>query len=446
MAEVAAGALVAEQIVATGVEVGAAVAVAAPTQPLKVSLKQLARATSEDTTRALARSNHTITTIGNKVYIFGGEDIDGKLCNSDVHAILLPSKDNTGAEKLHDHYPAFPLIDAKTGETYIPAPRTKHAACAWGNSVVIHGGCDEHGNPIEEDNCLWLWDTEHMKWTKLQGQTQLGVKLAPRYGHHIFVDDKQEFLILHGGHTSTSGGSQPETETWLYSFDRNAWTTLPKSPSPPLAAVYTDNTLYTISASPDAPNLSGTINYLDLLKSTTDREKPGALVWQSITYPINPLTPGPRPRFGGALVPITTGYGRSYLIYMFGISSDAVGESNEALLEEEKYYADIWSLQLPSHGYTAAAAKDVIRDKLMPKGIESGKFSWAEAELVATEQKAELEEGKVHPGPRGLLAASGCLEGKGVVLWGGVNPKGEKEADGWVLGLAFGYADSDRFE
>lgn len=53
MAEVAAGALVAEQIVATGVEVGAAVAVAAPTQPLKVSLKQLARATSEDTTYAL---------------------------------------------------------------------------------------------------------------------------------------------------------------------------------------------------------------------------------------------------------------------------------------------------------------------------------------------------------------------------------------------------------
>ncbi|KAK3496376.1 hypothetical protein B0T13DRAFT_435441 [Neurospora crassa] len=445
MAEIAAGALVAEQIVATGVEVGATVAVAAPTQPLKVSLTQLARATSEPTERALARSNHTITTIGNKAYIFGGEDVDGKLCNSDVHAILLPSKENTGAEKIHDHFPAFPLIEAKTGETYIPAPRTKHAACAWGNSVVVHGGCDEHGNPIEEDNCLWLWDTEHMKWTKLQGETQLGVKLVPRYGHHIFVDDKQNFLILHGGHTSSSGGS--ETETWLYSFDRNAWTTLPKSPFPPLAAAYADTTLYTISASPDSPNLSGTINHLDLLKSTTEREKPGALTWQSITYPINPLTPGPQPRVGGALVPIHTGYGRSYLIYMFGISSDAVGESDTSSPEEEKYYADIWSLQLPSHGFTGAAAKDVIRDKLMPKGVESGKFSWAEAELVPTQQKMEAAaEGKVHPGPRGLLAASGCVDGKGVVLWGGVNPKGEKEADGWVLGLAYGYADEDRFE
>lgn len=127
---------------------------------------------------------------------------------------------------------------------------------------------------------------------------------------------------------------------------------------------------------------------------------------------------------------------------MFGISSDEA-----ASLENEKYYADIWSLQLPSQGFTAAAAKDVIRDKLMPKGVESGKFSWAEAELVPTEKNMEVEsEGKVHPGPRGLLAASRCLDGKGVVLWGGVNAKGEKEADGWVLGMAFGYADNDRFE
>lgn len=49
MAEVAAGALVAEQVVATGVEAGvAAVAIATPTQPLKVSLEQLAPPSTED--------------------------------------------------------------------------------------------------------------------------------------------------------------------------------------------------------------------------------------------------------------------------------------------------------------------------------------------------------------------------------------------------------------
>lgn len=41
MAEVAAGALAAEQVIMTGVEAGAAVAIAKPTQPLKASLNQI---------------------------------------------------------------------------------------------------------------------------------------------------------------------------------------------------------------------------------------------------------------------------------------------------------------------------------------------------------------------------------------------------------------------
>lgn len=48
MAEVAAGALVAEQVVATGVEAAAVVAVATPTHPLKVSLTQLAAPSADE--------------------------------------------------------------------------------------------------------------------------------------------------------------------------------------------------------------------------------------------------------------------------------------------------------------------------------------------------------------------------------------------------------------
>ena len=48
MAGVAAGLIVAEQIIATGVEAAAAVAIAAPTQPVKVSLEQLARVEGEN--------------------------------------------------------------------------------------------------------------------------------------------------------------------------------------------------------------------------------------------------------------------------------------------------------------------------------------------------------------------------------------------------------------
>jgi hypothetical protein len=48
MAEVAAGAIVAEQIISTGVEAGAAAVVARPSQPLTVVLTQIATTPAED--------------------------------------------------------------------------------------------------------------------------------------------------------------------------------------------------------------------------------------------------------------------------------------------------------------------------------------------------------------------------------------------------------------
>lgn len=48
MAEIAAGALVAEQVVSTGLEVGAAASIARPTLPLKATLDQIASSQAED--------------------------------------------------------------------------------------------------------------------------------------------------------------------------------------------------------------------------------------------------------------------------------------------------------------------------------------------------------------------------------------------------------------
>lgn len=457
MAEVAAGALIAEQVIATGVEAAAAVAIAAPTMPLKVSLTQLAWLPQGDSSQGLGRSNHTLTNIGNKAYLFGGETRDGKLCSPDVHAITLPSPNSTSAAEVkHLAYEPFPLQDSETGETYLPAPRTQHAACARGKYLVIHGGRDAEGNPIEEDNCLWLWDTETLRWARLRGETQIGKTMAARYGHRIFVDAEQGFLVLHGGYTKPElkkpdpniahSLSDPDTDTrteaWLYDFNSRAWTTLPRSPAPAVASAYADAALYTISRAADAENLSGVVNHLPLLSSTTEREKPNALAWQTVEFPTNPLTPGPKPREGAALVPLFTGHGRNYLVYMFGCDKASSLEPAQGRPPGTTFYSDIWTLQLPSHSSTAAAAKDVIRDKL--PGMESGEFSWGAVDLVPTEQMQP--DGKVHPGPRALFGADSCFDGKGVVLWGGVNAKGEKEADGWLLGLAYGYADNDRWE
>lgn len=416
MAEIAAGALVAEQVVATGLEAVAAASVARPTQPLKASLSQLATSPAGDASLALARSHHTVTVIGDKAYIFGGERASRELCNTDIHAFSLPSDTKPTAE--YACYPAFPVKETATGELLVPSPRRGHAACARGKYVLLHGGSDENGTPIDENACIWLWDSETLAWGKINAVTQIGETLAPREGHAIFFHEKQDLLLLHGGTT----GSANTGETWLYDFNAVAWTQLPSCPVAPSSSAFVNNTLYSISTDSD---MGGSIYFLNLGSNEADRSKPAALKWEKVDFPANPFASGPKARVGASLVPISTGYGRHYLVYLLG-GSESHGRENH----EQPYYSDIWALQLPSQGFTLTTVKDAIRDKL-PGRVDSGAFSWAELELVPTEQVEH--EGKVHPGPRGFFGAASCLGTKGVVFWGGMIAKGEKEADGWIL-------------
>jgi len=350
--------------------------------------------------------------VNHKACIFGGEAADGQLSSTDFHVLSLPSVTKGEPVAAYACYPALAMQDAGTGETYVPSPRSRHAAAARGQFVVVQGGADASGKLIPE-TCLWLWDSESLKWTKIEGVSQIGKSLTPRFDHHIFVDDAQDFLVMHGGRTSK--GQEATTETWMYNFDTLAWTELPPSPQPPLAAAFVDNVLYTVGAD---SGMSGAIHYLDLKSNAEDREKPNALEWKTVSFPTNPLTPGPRPREGGALVPVNTGVGRHYLVYMFGENSTSA---------EKDFYTDIWALQLPTRGFSAAAIKDAIRDKL-PR-IDSGEFTWAEVELLPTEEVRA--EGKAHPGPRGFFGAD-AADAKSVIFWGGVSALG-KEGDGWLL-------------
>ncbi|KAK0721310.1 hypothetical protein B0T21DRAFT_403966 [Apiosordaria backusii] len=361
MAGVVAAAIAAEQVIMTGVEAAAAVAIAAPTAPLKVALTQL---DNPDGDADLTRSHHTLTVIADKAYLFGG--------------------------------------DISTNEVLVPSPRKNHAACARGNRyVLIHGGEDVSGNPIDEGNVIWQWDSETLAWSKLRGTTQLYKTMAPRSGHSIFVDDKQGFLVSLSGSDDTT-----KREVWFYDFNQAVWTTLPDLPSSHElldAAAYAGNTLYVLTQDPSNPNIVGGVLSLYLYDNPTDREKP--LPWEHHTF----QTPSPQPRVGGGLVPISTGYGREYLVYMLGLPTSEDSEKG--------FQADIWTLQLPSRGITGAKMKDYVREKL-PK-MKSGEMTWAEVELVAMEQMEH--QGKVHPGPRGWFGVDGCLGGRGVVFWGGVN-------------------------
>ncbi|EJT75627.1 hypothetical protein GGTG_05560 [Gaeumannomyces tritici R3-111a-1] len=444
MAEIAAGAIAAEQVVMTGVEAAAAVAVAKPTGPLKGTLSQVTVPLEQDTLSSLARSHHTVTVIGDRAYIFGGEEAGGQLCNTDVHAVTLssgPRDDTTAvhsaqdaydtapAQRSHDRYPAFPLKDATTGELLVPRPRTRHAAAARGNYLLVHGGVNASGAAppdkmaVEDAATIWLWDAGSLKWARIHASVQIGASLAPRWGHALFVDEGQDVLVLHGGRTAAG----PSAETWLYDFNTLAWMELPPAPvaSPDAANVaFSDGTLFVVSTDPgiegSSSSLGATVHFLKLGRSADEREK--TLRWERVDFPSNPLAPGPKVRDGGALVPVSTGYGRGHLIYMFGATTAEAKAGQE-------FQPDVWSLQLPSSAFTPSSIKDAIREKL--PGVASESLTWSEVEIVPTEMLGH--EGKAHPGPIAFFGATPCLGGKGVFMWGGSTADGEKQADGWLL-------------
>ncbi|KAH8893186.1 hypothetical protein GQ53DRAFT_104315 [Thozetella sp. PMI_491] len=386
--------------------------------PLKATLRRVGSSIPEDKTQELARAYHTVTAIGQTAYIFGGTGRDGYLCSTDVHALTLPGP--AGQER-YACFPAFPLKDA-AGGAYAPSPRARHAACSYKDQLIIHGGCTEQGDFVDDGVIFWVWDPQHVKWTKITPNYQLYTTFAPRSDHHIFADGRQNILVLHGGRTTDDPAADASLETWLYDFPTSTWTKLPPSPAPAARAAYAQETLYTVSSESD---LSGSVHYLKLQHSDEERAQPNALVWQTVAFPSNPLARGPLPRPQGVLAPLKTGY----LVYLLGKKSgEGLTPGTEADGLESS--PEIWSLRLPAeHHSLVASVIDKYRQALLQRSLRD--FTWSEVP-VELPSHAELG-GEPHPGFREFAGAASCLGGEGVLIWGGISPKGFPESDGWVL-------------
>lgn len=141
------------------------------------------------------------------------------------------------------------------------------------------------------------------------------------------------------------------------------------------------------------------------------------------------------------MMPVTTGNGREYLLYFLGEKAATTQPAEPAEKEEERtdkdeptFWSDSYSYQVPAIPVTAAGIKDATRQAM---GIATGEDTWAEVKVEAgIESKEKDSEGKAHPGPRGWFAS--CIvpsQPGSVVLWGGVNGKGETEGDGWLVDI-----------
>lgn len=421
----------------------AAYIVSKPTLPLKVSFTRIATASDDQSgydlpplqmtslnlcRRSLARANHTVTVVGNRAYIFGGNTATNALATNDVHAITLG---HSGEPEMD--YSMIPALPTFEGER-TPAARTNHAACSFHGNIVVYGGCDQKEDLIDEKSSMWLFNPERKAWDLLS-PSSVHAGPGPRQNAQLF--SHKEFVILYGG---VDGSGSHASDLWRFDVASRSWTQLPTAPVATSNATLANGQLWLISGS---DSISSQIHHLGI-SSSNDKD-----VWDSFTFPTNPMAPGPRARHDGALRPISTGWGRNYLVYLFGVRegpdlNETIPDSQNP--EEAKVttqWSDTWVLQIPSSDLEPKASftlkeaikpakiKDAIRSAI---GADTGHLSWSEAVVQVPSDKAMGEiDGKLHPGPRAFFGADVMNKGDSLIIWGGVDAKGDRIGDGWIV-------------
>ncbi|MDI1493521.1 MAG: hypothetical protein OHK93_005311 [Ramalina farinacea] len=497
--EAAAVGIVAEEVVSTSIQAGVVYGVAKPTPALSATFKRISNET------IIPRINHSVTVIDGSAYLFGGETENGKLASDEVHIIGLPFDD--GGEQSKPDYKSVPALgEGQDGKT--PGSRAGHTAVGIAHRIFVFGGRGEDGKAIEEMGRVWVFDTKTLGWSYIDAVDDNEASMPPaRYQHSCVGSDRpsppsqkpsysESFtstmskipslvsgtsstpaadqpivmkedlssdahgtLIVHGGLVSSS--SPPVTDTWLFDISTRTWSSLAflpssgESPNPSSAALaLTNDIIYTISGtsqlSHDISSIPLKISPHPLDPTKTSILAPASPSWTRNTIPTNPLTPGPQSRIGAVLLPVTSGVGRHYLLYLMGESAAtkpeaASTEKDEAAPskptgdeEQPLLFSDAWAYGLPPPTLTPAGLKDKARSTV---GMSTPPMTWAEVRVEANIEEAAEEGamGKAHPGPRAWFAADGFDMsrdgGRGVVLWGGRNGRGEVEGDGWVVSV-----------
>lgn len=150
---------------------------------------------------------HSLVTIDNDVYLFGGHDADDD---------GLPWQDNIYVHGGGDLSTGWRKIDLPSPR---PPGRANHAAAAVDGKMVVHGGMN--GSGVLGDT--WVYDPQTMTWSQ-----KTTASTPPGLVYHSAVASGGKIYIIGG--TDSSG--QPSAEVWAYDLPANSWTQRASYPGP----------------------------------------------------------------------------------------------------------------------------------------------------------------------------------------------------------------------
>ncbi|KAF2712453.1 galactose oxidase [Pleomassaria siparia CBS 279.74] len=420
-----------------------------PTLPLKANLLHI-------TSVPLPRSEHTISIVKGRAYIFGGESSAGTLADNAMHIVILPSSGVLNAD-----YTSNLARPAQAGGK-TPAPRKGHTAVVVGSSIYVFGG-----EGVEnEKGRIWVYSTISNDWSYLDPSSD-ALYPSHRSGHSAasssFPGPKdviyKEKAPQQPADPAKVVPEPADSDTWgtifilggrdtvnnellndglAFDVRTRTWSNIPTPPGPPRQGANVTlmgNTLFRFGGKGN--ETASTMQYLDV-SHVWDHAKAGTtpLVsgWSWDDVPQKEGSPVPQPRSGAGLTCVTTGQGRYYLLALGGSSSALSSDS------ETTFFDDIWAFQLPPEAGSAAGVKDTVR-----KGFrrDTHLAEWAEVKYVHVDDIGEVEKvqdremkiAKRGMGRRGGFKVAGGSEvdGASLVGWGGVDEEGKALGDGWLV-------------
>ncbi|GIL88835.1 hypothetical protein Vretifemale_16766 [Volvox reticuliferus] len=144
------------------------------------------------------RSSHSITVVGNRILLFGGEHDPRVPVGSELYEYSFA--DGT-----------WRVVDAK-GEP--PTPRVAHASAANGNTLYVFGGRSGLAMGEGASNDLYLFNADTSTWARLDAQGAI----PPKRSYHTMtaVDNK---LYVFGG----CGEQGRLNDLYEYDITTNTW-------------------------------------------------------------------------------------------------------------------------------------------------------------------------------------------------------------------------------
>ncbi|EGU85028.1 hypothetical protein FOXB_04448 [Fusarium oxysporum f. sp. conglutinans Fo5176] len=299
--------------------------------------------------KRLYRSSQAVSSVGQKVYIFGGELLPREPVDNRVDVVSLDTQEH-GAQTL-------------TAPTKALSPRVGSPSTTIGSNIFLfsgRGGLEM--KPIEEKGAIWRYNTADNTWDTVEPEDP-SAPFPDGRSYHCITSDGVDQLYLHSGCPEKNRLN----DLWAFDLTKRAWSELPSAPGPARGGssiAFHDGKLYRMNGFDGKTEQGGALDTYNIEAGS----------WSTVTYKPDGVE-GPDARSVASLLSITV-RGKNFLITMFGERDpSALGHAGAG-----KMLSDVWAFDIEESTWQSVEIGD---DRPVARG-------WFDADVARGENGKDV--------------------------------------------------------